>query len=243
MIRVIVIDDEQLARMIIRDYLSDYNDMEIIAECSNGFEGMKAITQHSPDLIFLDIQMPKISGLEMLELINDPPGVIFTTAFDTYAIQAFEKNAVDYLLKPFSKIRFDKAITKWREKKVAPLTQELISAMPVLYEHAQRIVVKSGHNIRIIPFTEILYVEAYDDYIKVHVKDDCFLKKQTMQQTEKLLGDSLFVRAHRSYIVSISEITRIEPMGKDSFIAVMRDQTQIPLSKTGYTKLKNLLGI
>jgi len=247
MFKVIIIDDEPLARMVILDYLSEFPDMQVVAECANGFEGLKAIGQHSPDLIFLDIQMPKISGLEMLELIDEPPAVIFTTAFDEYALKAFESNAVDYLLKPFSKERFNKAISRWKEQKGTTkgddISRTLIAAMPSQPEHANRVVVKSGHNIRIIPLDQILYVEAYDDYIKIHIKDDCFLKKQTMQQTEALLGDKKFVRVHRSFIVNLGEITRIEPMSKESYIAVMRDETKIPLSKPGYAKLKSMLGI
>lgn len=245
MTKVIIIDDEPLARMVVRDYLSSHADMQIVAECANGFEGLKAIGEHAPDLIFLDIQMPKISGMEMLELLDEPPGVIFTTAFDEYAIKAFESNAIDYLLKPYSKERFDKSISRWKEQKSSGkgVTNGLINSMPAQPEQSNRIVVKSGHNIRIIPLEEILYVEAYDDYVKIHIKDDCFLKKQTMQQTELLLGEKKFVRVHRSYIVSVKEITRIEPMNKETYIAVMRDETKIPLSKTGYTRLKLMLGI
>jgi two-component system, LytTR family, response regulator len=245
MTKVIIIDDEPLARMVVRDYLSNHSDMQVVAECANGFEGLKAIGQYAPDLIFLDIQMPKISGLEMLELLDEPPGVIFTTAFDEFAIKAFESNAIDYLLKPFSKERFDKSISRWKEQKSSGtvVSKGLINSIPVHPEQSNRIVVKSGHNIRIIPLEEILYVEAYDDYIKIHIKDDCFLKKQTMQQTEVLLGEKKFVRVHRSYIVSVREITRIEPMNKETYIAVMRDETKIPLSKTGYTRLKTMLGI
>ena len=244
--KIIIIDDEPLARLIIRDYLKNFPDMEVISECSNGFEGLKAISQMSPDLVFLDIQMPKISGLEMLELLDNPPAVIFTTAFDEYAIKAFDANAIDYLLKPFSQERFNKSIQRWLEQNTPGNNNSfgsLLQEAPQLYEQKSRIVVKSGHNIKIIPFDDIQYVEAYDDYIKIHISNDCFLKKQTMMQTEVMLGESKFVRAHRSFIVSLAEITRIEPLGKESYIAVLRDGTKIPLSKTGYSKVRSLLGI
>ncbi|MDQ3049718.1 MAG: LytTR family transcriptional regulator DNA-binding domain-containing protein [Bacteroidota bacterium] len=247
MFKVIVIDDEPLARKVILDYLSANDDLTIVAECSNGYEGLKAINQYLPDLVFLDIQMPKISGLELLELLDEPPAIIFTTAFDEYAIKAFEANAIDYLLKPFSSERFEKAIARWSEQRqnatLPGLHNQLIKNLPAPVVPVHRIVVKSGHNIRIIPLEEVLYIEAYDDYIKIHIKNDCFLKKQTMQQTEQLLDDKKFIRVHRSYIVNVSEITRIEPQGKESYLGIMRDGTPLPLSKTGYGKLKSLLGI
>ncbi len=247
MFKVIVIDDEPLARKVILDYLSVYDDLITVAECSNGFEGLKAINQHVPDLVFLDIQMPKISGLELLELLDESPAIIFTTAFDAYAIKAFEANAIDYLLKPFNQERFDKSIARWREQRqnsaLPGLHETLIKNLPAPTEPAHRIVVKSGHNIRIIPLEEVQYIEAYDDYIKVHIKNDCFLKKQTMQHTEQQLDDKKFIRIHRSYIVNVSEITRIEPQGKESYLGIMRDGTSLPLSKTGYGKLKSILGI
>jgi two-component system, LytTR family, response regulator len=246
MYKAVIVDDEPLARKLIADYLTAYENMEVVATCANGFEGFKAITQLKPDLVFLDIRMPKITGLEMLELLEDPPGIIFTTAFDEYALKAFEANAVDYLLKPFSKERFNQAVSKWitaQQNGIIPSAKQL-TGLPLHHRHENnRMVVKSGHQLRILPFSEILFIEAFDDYIKVHIRNDCFLKKQTMQQTEMLLPESEFTRVHRSFIVNVSEITRIEPHGKDTYVAVMRDATSIPLSKTGYAKLKQVLGI
>ncbi len=245
--KVIIIDDEPLAVSVVVDYLSNHPEFEIVATCNNGFEGLKAINSLEPDLIFLDIQMPKITGFEMLELIDQPPSVIFTTAFDDFAIKAFEANAIDYLLKPFSRDRFDKAILKWNElqsiAKHDHQQRETISNLVFQQEEQKRLVVKSGNNIRIIPVDEILYVEAYDDYIKIHIENDCFLKKQTMHKAEQQLGTEKFLRVHRSFILKLSQITRIEPMGKDSFIALLKDATRIPLSKSGYTRLKEVLGI
>ena len=246
--KVIIIEDEPLARKVVRDYLSGFNDMEIVAECANGFEGLKSITQFTPDLVFLDIQMPKITGFEMLELIDDPPSIIFTTAYDEFAIRAFEANAIDYLLKPFTKERFEKAVMKWKELKtsgVSSVKSDLHSLKEPLSEQPfkNRIVVKSGQNIKIIPVDEVHYIQAYDDYIKIHITGDCFLKKQTMQQTEQQFDGKKFIRVHRSYIVNVNEISRIEPLNKETQVAVLRDQTRIPLSKSGYQTLKLYLGI
>jgi two-component system LytT family response regulator len=246
MIKAIIIDDEPLARSIVIDYLQNINDIEIMQECNDGYEGVKAIAKHEPDLVFLDIQMPKINGFEMLELIEKPISVIFTTAFDEYAIKAFETNAIDYLLKPFSKDRFDKAIQKWKqhhEKETKNNSENLSEINSKQPEENQRVVVKSGNNIRIIPIHDIHYIEAYDDYVNINIKDDCFLKKKTMNYFEQTLDPTQFVRVHRSYIVQVQQITRIEPSEKDSHIALLKNGTKVPLSKTGYTKLKAVLGL
>ncbi|WP_339793333.1 response regulator, partial [uncultured Imperialibacter sp.] len=188
MTKVILIDDEPLARSMVKEYLSAYADIAIVDECNDGFEGVKAIAQHKPDLIFLDIQMPKINGFEMLELVENPPAVIFTTAFDEYAIQAFEQHALDYLLKPFSKERFDKAIQKWRGQQGGAQqgTTELLENTS-LPEERLRIVVKKGSNIVILPIQTVHYLEAYDDYVKIHTKEGFYLKKKTMGHFEKVL--------------------------------------------------------
>lgn len=245
MIKAILIDDEPLARSIVSEYLQSYREIQIIQECNDGFEGVKAITQHKPDLIFLDIQMPKINGFEMLELIDQPPAVIFTTAFDEYAIKAFESHAVDYLLKPFSKDRFDKAVQKWLsqrqtgEEKNKTLLQEEIRQP----EERNRVVVKEGGNIRIIPVEEIQYIEAYDDYVKIFTTKEMFLKKKTMSFYEQSLDALQFVRVHRSYIIQLNQITRIEPLEKDTHLALLKSGAKIPLSKSGYSKLKSVLGL
>lgn len=246
MIKTILIDDEPLARSIVSEYLQSYAEISIVQECNDGFEGVKAIAQHKPDLIFLDVQMPKINGFEMLELIEQPPSVIFTTAFDEYAMKAFESHAIDYLLKPFSKERFDKAMQKWlgqrqqgdSKGKSVMLTEEIRQP-----EERNRIVVKENGNIRIIPVNEIQYVEAYDDYVKIFTAKEMFLKKKTMSFYEQSLDASQFVRVHRSYIIQLSQITRIEPLEKDTHIAILKSNAKIPLSRTGYTKLKSVLGL
>ena len=247
MIKIILIDDEPLARSIVTEYLQAFPEISIAQECNDGFEGVKAIAQHRPDLIFLDIQMPKINGFEMLELIDQPPAVIFTTAFDEYAIKAFESRAIDYLLKPFGKERFTKAIEKWFQQRnqtdAKNNTQTLLTEEIRQPEERNRIVVKEGSNIRIIPVHEIQYIEAYDDYVKIFTKDKYFLKKKTMNHYEEALDPLQFFRTHRSYIINLQELTRIEPLEKNSYIALLRSGKKIPLSRTGYVKLKEKLGI
>jgi two-component system LytT family response regulator len=245
MIRAIIIDDEPLARSIVKEYLQNITEIEVVQECSDGFEGLKAIMQHQPHLIFLDIQMPKINGFEMLELIDQKPAVIFTTAFDEYAIKAFEAHAVDYLLKPFNKDRFDKAVEKFfshapaQKKNMESLLQS-VSNLPAQNE---RIVVKTAGKIKIIPVTEIQYLEAADDYVKIYTPEGSFLKNKTMGFFENALSANQFVRTHRSYIVNVQEITRIDPYEKENHLAILRSGARIPVSKSGYGKLKTVLGL
>lgn len=246
MYKVIIIDDEPLARMVVTEYLQNHPDLVIAQMCGNGFEGVKAIQQYKPDLIFLDIQMPKINGFEMLELIDDRPDVIFTTAFDEYAIKAFEAHAIDYLLKPFSRDRFDKAVAKWKEQKNLPSnnnTKELLEETSFTPPQNQRIVIKDGAKIKIIPLQEVFYLEAADDYVKVHTKEGYFLKNKTMSHMEQVLDQTQFVRSHRSYIVNIQQITRIDPYEKDNHIAVLRSGAKVPVSRSGYPRLKSILGL
>ena len=244
--KIIIIDDEPLARSIVKEYLEKHPQLEVMQECNDGFEGIKAIQQHQPDLIFLDIQMPKITGFEMLELIEQPPAVIFTTAFDEYAIKAFEAHAVDYLLKPFNQDRFDKAIAKWKEQKPSnpeKTTQELLESASLSPSQRQRIVVKNGSKIKIISVHDLLYLEAADDYVKIYTQEGYFLKNKTMTHFEQLLDDQQFVRSHRSYIVNVQQITRIDPYEKDNHVAILRSGTKVPVSRSGYGKLKEVLGL
>lgn len=246
--RVLLIDDEPLARMVVLEYLQDFKDkIEVLGECNDGFEGLKAIQQQQPDLIFLDVQMPKINGFEMLELVENPPAVIFTTAFDEYAIKAFEAHAVDYLLKPFSKDRFNKAVEKFLAQKPveqpAKQTESLLETAAQSPAQHERIVVKTGTKVKIIPVADVEYLEADDDYVSVHTKEGSFLKNKTMSFFEQTLDADQFVRVHRSYIIKIQDITRIDPYEKDAHIAILKSGAKIPVSKTGYAKLKQVLGI
>jgi two-component system LytT family response regulator len=246
--RALIIDDEPLARMVVKEYLQQFDGIEIIAECNDGFEGLKAIQQHQPDLIFLDVQMPKINGFEMLELVEQQPAVIFTTAFDEYAIKAFETHAVDYLLKPFSKERFNKALEKYLAhapgtaiiKQTENLLETAAAQSPAQHE---RIVVKTGTKVKIIPVADVQYLQADDDYVSVFTHEGSYLKNKTMSFFEQTLNARQFVRVHRSYIVSVAEITRIDPYEKDSHLAILKAGAKIPISKTGYAKLKMVLGI
>ncbi|HSJ69626.1 MAG TPA: LytTR family transcriptional regulator DNA-binding domain-containing protein [Anditalea sp.] len=244
MIKVIVIDDEPLAVDIIKEYLKGHADMEVSATCHDGFSGFKTIQEQKPDLVFLDVQMPKISGFEMLELLEEPPAIIFTTAFDRYAIKAFDNNAIDYLLKPFSQERFDKAIQKYRQqlpeerqKAYRDLTSDKVNEGAIT-----RIVVKTGNSIRIISLKDILYIEAADDYVYFYTESEKFIKTQTLKSLENGLDDKLFVRIHRSYIVQVQQINKIEPYEKEGHVVMLKNGQRLPVSKTGYSKLKASLG-
>jgi two-component system LytT family response regulator len=242
--KIIIIDDEPLARSIVAEYIQNHSDLELVAECNNGFEGVKAIMQHKPDLIFLDIQMPKINGFEMLEILDEKPSVIFTTAFDEFAIKAFEANAVDYLLKPFDKARFDGALKKWKEQKSTEKEIDaLIENTNKQPEEKNRIVVRNGSDIQIVPTSEIVYIEAYDDYVKIFTKDSYYLKKKTMTYYEQTLDNSLFFRTHRSFIINLQHLNKIEPLEKNTFVVILKNGKKVPLSRTGYSKIKELLGI
>ncbi len=241
--KIIIIDDEPLARSIVRKYLTDYPSFYVVAECSNGFEGIKAIEEYQPDLVFLDIQMPKINGFEMLELIDEQPGVIFTTAFDEYAIRAFDSSAVDYLLKPFSKERFQKAIEKWKGVsgvEVNSKVNELIGKQPD--EHL-RIVVKEKENIQIVPTANVFFIEAYDDYVKIHTSEKSYLKKKTMNYYEQTLRKLGFIRIHRSFLLNINYLTRIESFEKNSYKAILTNGERLSISRNSYGDLKKLLGL
>lgn len=244
MISTVLIDDEPLARSIIKEYIETFSQLNVVQECNDGFEGLKAIMQHKPQLIFLDVQMPKINGFEMLELIEEPPAVIFVTAFDEYAIKAFESHAIDYLLKPFSKERFDKAVEKFLEhandSTLPPALPESFSLSP---QQKQRVVVKTAGKIKIIPLDDIQYLEAADDYVRIHTKDGAFLKNRTMSHFEKSLDGNLFVRTHRSFIVNVQLITRIDPYEKESYVALLKNGAKVSVSKTGYARLKQVLGL
>lgn len=245
MYKVILIDDEPLARQLIKTFLKDHKEFEVVKECGDGFEGFKAIQELNPDLIFLDVQMPRVNGFEMLELLDKQPAVIFTTAFDEYALKAFEAHAIDYLLKPVTKERFEKAIQKWLAQAGTP--QATTQIAPLLennvyegYQH--RIVVKDNGLIRIIPAQDIHYLEANDDYVKIVTKDGSYLKKSTLSHIEESLDPQQFVRVHRSYLIPVSQLLRIEPYEKESHIALLQCGAKVMVSKSGMAKLKTLLG-
>jgi len=245
-IRIIIIDDEAPAREIIKYYLQEVDDIEIIAECADGFSGLKSISAMKPDLVFLDIQMPRLTGIELIEVLTEKPEIIFTTAFDQFALRAFELNAVDYLLKPFQKRRFleatNKAINKIQSGKgnKEPASQ-LLSKKPEPSSPVNRIVVRKGNAINLIPVEEIKYVEAQDDYVMIYYSEGKALKQQTMKYYEENLPSSDFVRIHRSYIVKVEQIKRIEPYGRDSHIAILHSGDKLPVSRAGFKHIKKEL--
>ncbi len=245
-IKSVIIDDEKLAREIIKNYLNDNDKIELVSECSNGFDGIKVINDLKPDLIFLDIQMPKINGFEMLELLDEPPVIIFTTAFDQYALKAFEVNAIDYLLKPFSRERFDEALNKAYlrikdKSKSTGAIKNLIAQNESTTQYLERIVIKDGPKISIVPTGSIKYLEAQDDYVMIYSDEGKFLKQKTMKYFEEHLNSKDFVRIHRSYIASIKRLKKIELLEKETYQIILEDKTSLPVSKSGYDKLKDIL--
>ncbi|GHE55436.1 MULTISPECIES: LytTR family transcriptional regulator DNA-binding domain-containing protein [Roseivirga] len=243
--KAIIIDDESLARELIKAYLKKFDQIEVIAECADGFEGLKAIQQHGPDLIFLDVQMPKITGFEMLELIDNPPVVIFSTAFDQYAIKAFELSAVDYLLKPYSESRFEEAVKKAiarvgqqsEQKQKLDKLQESRAEQDTL----DRMVVKTGNKIQILSLKQIHHFEAQDDYVAIHSDQGKFLKLMRMKALENGLPTDDFVRIHRSHIVNVKHIEKLELYEKDSYILYLKNGQQLPVSRSGHSRLKEVL--
>jgi two-component system LytT family response regulator len=240
----ILVDDEELARQLLREYIESSPDIQILAECANGFEAVKAISEKKPDLVFLDVQMPKLDGFEVLELIGRDVAVIFVTAFDQYATKAFDANAVDYLLKPFSLDRFQKALERSRQRlgQTLPPASELATAARPPQQHLQRVVVKDGARVHIIPVDRLDYAEAQDDYISLHSQGKSYLKQQTISSLGAALDPERFVRIHRSILVNLERVAKIEPYAKDSRVAVLADGSRLPVSRAGYDRLRVLLG-
>lgn len=242
-LRAIVVDDEELARGFLREMLGLHPEVEIVAECSNGFEAVKAIAETHPDLLFLDVQMPKLDGFEVLELIDPGPVVIFVTAYDQYATRAFDAHAVDYLLKPFSRERFELALERARlrlgEHRPPP---DMASSGRAPGQFPQRIVVKDGPRVHVIPIDKLDYAEAQDDYVALHSGGKSYLKQQPIASLETRLDPARFVRIHRSFIVNLERVARIEPYGKESRIAVLADGARLPVSRAGYGRLLEAMG-
>ncbi len=245
-IRTLIVDDEAPAREIIKHYLTEIDDIEVIAECADGFSGLKTITVMKPDLVFLDIQMPRLTGIELVEVLTEKPEIIFTTAYDQFAIKAFELNAVDYLMKPFPKRRFHEAAKKAIDKIKSGAGNKmpanlLLAKKPDPVNPVNRIVVRKGNAINLIPVEQIRYVEAQDDYVMIYHVAGKALKQQTMKFYEENLPKNDFVRVHRSYIVRVEEIKKIEPYGKDNHIAILQSGDKLPVSRSGYKQLKEEL--
>ena len=262
-VRVVLVDDEAPARSLLREYLGAHEGVEVVRECANGFEAVKAIGELSPDLVFLDVQMPKLDGFEVLELLDPPPAVIFCTAYDEYALQAFEVHAVDYLLKPFGRERLAEALGRARDRlaaaaarggaspkataddgePAAPASRSALArAARGPGRHAERIVVRDGAQVHVLQAERVDYLEAQDDYVAVHAAGATHLKHQTLSELGESLDPARFVRVHRSFVVNVERIARIELLAKDQRVAVLHDGRQLPVSRSGHERLKELLG-
>jgi two-component system LytT family response regulator len=243
-IKAVIIEDEELSRKLIMSYLRDFRDIKIVKECANGFEGIKAINSLNPQLVFLDIQMPKLNGFEMLELLDITPEIIFITAHNEYAIRAFEHNAVDYLLKPYSRDRLmeavKKALVRIRSKQPSTRNIEKLISQP-LGGTIERVVVKTGSRIKVVPVSRIQYLEAQDDYVMIYTEDSKHLKQATMKFFEAHLDPHQFIRVHRSYIVKIDQVVQLEPYEKDNYVAKLRSGASVKVSKSGMRNLKGML--
>jgi len=242
--RVVIVDDEPLARSVVREFAAQHAGVEVVAECANGFEAVKAVTELSPDLLFLDVQMPKLNGFEVLELLGRSVPVIFTTAYDQYALRAFDVHAVDYLLKPFSEERFAEALSRARARLAAHESipvEDLVAAARPRTAPLERVLIRDGSQVHVIPVERIDYVEAQDDYVCFKADGRDYLKDQTMAAVEGSLDPARFVRVHRSYLLNIERIARVELYAKDSRVAILRDGRRLPVSRAGYARLAKLL--
>ena len=247
-IKTLIIEDEEPARALVANFLKDYENIEIAGSFSDGFSGLKAINELKPELVFLDIQMPKLTGFEVLEFVTDNPVVVFTTAYDQFAIKAFEANAADYLLKPFSKERFAKAIEKAVEKVKtkqgdSKAFADVITSYDDSHSLLERIAVRTGTQVKVIQVFDIIYIEAYGDYVKIHCSDGVFVKEKTMKYFENHLEENKFVRIHRSYILNVAQLNKIEYYDKESYLVVLKDNTKLKASASGYKLLKEIINL
>lgn len=254
-LRVVLVDDEAPARGLLREYLGAHRDLEVVAECTNGFEAVKVIGAQAPDLVFLDVQMPKLDGFEVLDLLDPAPAVVFVTAYDEYALRAFEVHAVDYLLKPVGRDRFDEALVRVRTRAAgglaaaaapgaapAPAPGALAAAARPPGQYLERVLVKDGANVHVIPVGRLEWIEAQDDYVAIRSEGKTFLKPQTLADLAAGLDPARFIRIHRSYVLHIECLARLELYAKDSRVAILKDGKELPVSRAGYARLKELLG-
>ena len=242
-LKIVIVDDEPLARTVVREFAERLG-MQVAAECANGFEAVKAVSDLAPDLMFLDVQMPKLDGFEVLELLGRSVPVVFTTAYDQYALRAFEVHAIDYLLKPFSEERFAEAVSRARARLAAkeeiPIEELMNDARPRTGP-LERVLIRDGSQVHVLPVERIDFVEAQDDYVCFKSEGKDYLKDQTMGALEAQLDPARFVRIHRSYLLNIERIARVELYAKDSRVAILRDGRRLPVSRAGYARLAKLL--
>lgn len=242
-IRAIIVDDEELARKVLLEYIGGHPDIEVVAECANGFEAVKAVTELKPDLLFLDIQMPKLDGFEVLELVGTDRAVVFVTAYDEYALRAFEIHAVDYLLKPFPAERFEAALQRARQRLggTLPPPADLAQSARPPAQYLERIAVRDGSRVHVIPVAKLDFAEAQDDYVALCADGKKHLKQQTISSLERALDPQRFLRIHRSYIVNLEKVTKIEPYGKDTHVVILGSGAQLPVSRSGYGRMRTFL--
>jgi len=240
--RVIIVDDEELARGVMREYLRAHADVEVVAECANGFEAVKAIAELAPDVVFLDIQMPKLDGFEVVELAGSKPHYVFATAYDQYALKAFEVHAIDYLLKPYPQERLDQAVAHVRTRlgSEGPPVAQMATEAATRNGPLERVLIRDGSRVHVIAAERIDTIEAQDDYVEILAEGKPYLKNQRLSELEEQLDQTRFVRLHRSWIVNVERIERIEQATKDSHCAVLKDGRKIPVSRSGYQKVKGL---
>jgi two-component system LytT family response regulator len=240
--RVLIVDDEHLARAVLREHLAAHADVDIVGECANGFEAVKAIAELAPDLVFLDIQMPRLDGFEVVELAGAAPQYVFVTAYDQFALRAFEVHAVDYLLKPFSAVRLAQALDHARRSTGGPgQVQALVQEAQARHRPLERILIRDGARVHVVATADVDYIEAQDDYVQVAALGRRYLKNQRLSELEAQLDPALFLRIHRSWIVNLSAVVRIEPTGRDGHCAVLRGDVRVPISRSGYQKVRELV--
>jgi len=246
-VRVLIVDDEVPARALLREYLAAHEDMVVVGECANGFEAVRAIAEQAPDLVLLDVQMPKLDGFEVLELLEDPPCVVFVTAFDEYAVRAFEVHAVDYVLKPVGRERLDRALAGVRERLSgvrsagAPRAAALAAAARGPGQHLARVLVKDGAEVHVIPVARLDWLEAQDDYVALHVEGRTYLKTQALADLFAGLDPARFVRIHRSYVINLDRLARLVLEAKDQRVVVLKDGKTLPVSRAGHARLRELM--
>jgi len=244
---VLIVDDEELARAVVREHLEAHPEIRILGECANGFEAVKMAAELKPDLLFLDIQMPKLDGFEVLELLDPQPEVIFVTAYDQHALRAFEIHAVDYLLKPFSEERFEEALAQAKNRlsqgRPVPVEAATLSASAKAEWPMDRIVVKDGTKVTLIPLATLDYIQAQDDYVLLKTPEKGHLKHQTLASLEKRLDPNRFLRIHRSFIIQLDRLARLEQTRSESWMAVLKDGAKLPVSKSGYGRLRDIISI
>ncbi len=240
--RTLIVDDEHLARAVLREYLAAHPDVEIVGECANGYEAVKAIAEHDPDLVFLDIQMPKLDGFEVVELAGSKPHYVFATAYDQFALRAFEVHAVDYLLKPFSRERLAETLAQVRLRAPQPSRIEaVVKDAQARQQPLERILIRDGARVHVVAASSIDYIEAQNDYVRINADGKSYLKHQRLSELEAQLDGSVFVRIHRSHIVNVGAVERIEPVSKDNHCAVLKSGVKLPISRSGYQKVRELL--